>query len=107
MNRFVYLVYGDYSDAAQHARAPGAAPRDLAEGLARLPAALMRCLADSEARVSGELTKNDPNVIQVTVVTALDEAATDAAFVRFIRYCSAGHLDVRAAARVRTAAERL
>jgi len=84
MNRFVYLVHTDYRDPAQRAATP-ISPHRISEKVARLPFELRRYLPDTQVRILGESIRRDPDVIQVTVVTTLDEATADAAFVRFIR----------------------
>jgi hypothetical protein len=88
MNRFVYLVHTDYRDPAQRAATP-ISPHRISEKVARLPFELRRYLPDTQVRILGESIRRDPEVIQVTVVTTLDEATADAAFVRFIRDCNA------------------
>jgi hypothetical protein len=60
--------------------------------MTRLPAELRRYLPDTHVRISDEAIRRNPDVIQLTVVTTLDEATADAAFVRFIRDCKAGSL---------------
>ena len=88
MNRFVYLVHTDYRDPAQRAAIPIRLHR-IPGKVARLPFELRRYLPDTQVRILGEPIRRDPDVIQVTVVTTLDEATADAAFVRFIRDCNA------------------
>jgi hypothetical protein len=90
MNRFVYLVHADYRDSTRPATmvTPGCAQHPSAK-LARLRAELRRWLPDTQAKVSCVPIRRDPDVIQVTVVTSLDEAIADAAFVRFITHCNA------------------
>ncbi|HEV3017912.1 MAG TPA: hypothetical protein VGY49_02730 [Burkholderiaceae bacterium] len=53
----------------------------------RLPAQLRRYLPDTQVKISDQPIRHDPDVIQLAVLTTLDEATTDAAFVRFIRDC--------------------
>ena len=53
-----------------------------------LPGEHLRCLLDREAKVAAERAESAPNVIQIVVLTKLDEATTDAAFVQFIKHCS-------------------
>jgi hypothetical protein len=88
MNRFVYLVHLEYRGPVQ---APTAATQfsqqRLSAKLARLPAELGRYLPDNQVSISDRPIKRDPDVIQVTVETTLDEATADAAFVRFIKDC--------------------
>jgi hypothetical protein len=85
MNRFVYLVHTDYRDPAQQAATPISQQQHLSEKVAQLPVELRRYLPDTRVRILGTPIRRDPDVIQVTVVTTLDEATADAAFVRFIR----------------------
>jgi hypothetical protein len=90
MNRFVYFVHFGYQDADQDSAAAGparAGSRHLAQRLMRLPAQLRRYLPDTQVKISDEAIRRDPDVIQLAILTTLDEATTDAAFVRFIRDC--------------------
>jgi hypothetical protein len=89
MNRFVYLVHTDYRDPAERAATPIRQQQDLSEKVVRLPFELRRYLPDTQARILGESIRRGPDVIRVTVMTSLDEATADAAFVRFIRDCNA------------------
>jgi hypothetical protein len=89
MNRFVYLVHADYRSAMTQAVAPRSDPQGLLEKLARLRAELRRQLPDANAQIAEEAIRRDPDVVQMTVVTTLEETAADSAFVRFIRSCSA------------------
>ena len=91
MNRFVYFVHFGYQDADQDAAAAGSARASsshLAQRLTRLPVELRRYLPDTQVKISDEAIRRDPDVIQLAVLTTLDEATTDAAFVRFIRDCN-------------------
>ncbi len=92
MNRFVYLVYLEYRDHVQPASAASrSADRPPSEKAKRLPADLRRYFPDSRVKIWGERVQCDPEVIQITVLTALEEAIADAAFVRFIKErCSRG-----------------
>jgi hypothetical protein len=94
LNRFVYLVHLEYRDSVQPP-APGTRfdqERLSSKLVARLPGELRRYLPDTQVRISNQPIKRDPGVIQLTVVTMLDEATADAAFVRFIRDCKAALL---------------
>jgi hypothetical protein len=88
MNRFVYLVHADYRDPTAPSLRRSAAQSPL-EKMAKLGAELGRYLPDTRAQISGVRIRCDPDVIRVTVVTALDEAIADSAFVRFVRGCKA------------------
>jgi len=87
MNRFIYLVHCEYEDPSRPAPAPQIDAHAISRKLTRLPAAMARHLPDWKVKVTCELHQGNPNVIQLVVTTTLDEAATDAAFVRFIRDC--------------------
>jgi hypothetical protein len=89
MNRFVYLVHTDYRDPAQRAATPISQQQHPSEKAARLPVQLRRYLPDTRVRILGESIRRDPDVVRVTVITTVDEATADAAFVRFIRDCNA------------------
>jgi len=97
MNRFVYLVHADYRDGAQPSSTMlRGVLQHPSEKVARVRAGLRRYLPDIHVRVSGEPIRRNPDVIQITVVTTLDEASADAAFVRFIRDSNAALLPERA-----------
>ena len=90
MNRFVYFVHFGYQDADQDSTAAGPARASSwhpAQRLVRLPGQLRRYLPDTQVKISDHAIRRDPDVIQLAVLTTLDEATTDAAFVRFIRDC--------------------
>jgi hypothetical protein len=90
MNRFVYFVHFGYQDADQDSTAAGPARASswhVAQRLVRLPGQLRRYLPDTQVKISDHAIRRDPDVIQLAVLTTLDEATTDAAFVRFIRDC--------------------
>ena len=92
MNRFVYLVHADYRRpmAPSIAVLPGA--QTFSAKLARLGADLRRYLPDTQAQILGERIRRDPDVIRVTVVTTVDEAVADSAFVRYIQACKGTRL---------------
>ena len=85
MNRFVYLVHTGYRVPGVSAVTPLRGVPGPWQKLAHLGAELMRYLPDSDAQIVGERIRRDPDVIQVTVVTSLDEVVADSAFVRFIQ----------------------
>ena len=88
MNRYVYLVHLAYRDHGQPAAAlPGMGLQALSDGLARLQGHLRSRFPGSHVRIHEEPSRCDPDVVCVTVVTMLDEATADGAFVRFIRDC--------------------
>ncbi|HEX4599323.1 MAG TPA: hypothetical protein VH278_16155 [Burkholderiaceae bacterium] len=89
MNRFVYLIHAGY----QHPGAPVVGPYpgapSASEKLVQLRAELASYLPDTDAQIQGERIRRDPDVIRLTVVTVLNEALADSAFVRFIQGCKA------------------
>jgi hypothetical protein len=93
MNRFVYLIHAGY----RHPSAPVVSPHHGAPGasekLAQLRAELASYLPDTNAQILGERIRRYPDVIpdviRLTVVTTLEEAVADSAFVRFIQGCKA------------------
>jgi len=94
MNRFVYHIHFGYQDGYPDSTRAAAGPprgssRPLAQRLTRLPAQLRPYLPDTQVRISDAAIGRDPDVIELAVVTTLDEATADAAFVRFIRDCRA------------------
>ena len=87
--RFAYRVYCKYQGASKGARpACRTGEQRISQRLSLLPAELLRYLPDRDARVSPERATGAPNVLQIVVLTLLDEATTDTAFVRFIRHCN-------------------
>src|SRR5262249_48239390 len=72
----------DYRHPTQPTRG---GPKNTCEKVARIRTELARYLPDSQAKVSGQPIRRNPDVIRVTVLTRLDEAFADAAFVSFIR----------------------
>jgi hypothetical protein len=93
MNRFVYHVHFGYQDGYPDSTRAAGPPRGsswpLAQRLTRLPAQLRPYLPDTQVKISDAAIGRDPDVIKLAVVTTLDEATADAAFVRFIRDCRA------------------
>ena len=89
MNRYVYLVHLAYPDHGQSAVAlPRMGWQALSDALARLQGHLRSRFPGTHVRILGEPSSCDPDVVRVTVVTMLDEATADGAFVRFIRECN-------------------
>jgi len=89
VNRFVYRVYCEYQGASSSARLASLnIELQISRRLSLLPAELLRYLPDRGANVSAERAESAPNVIQIVVLTKLDEATTDAAFVEFIKQCN-------------------
>jgi hypothetical protein len=92
MARFIYVIHCEYQDPADpHSLPAPISPGQFPQALGRFPAELRTYFQDPGATMSVESLEDDPNAIQVIVMTTLSETLADAAFVRFVQNCSLAH----------------